>query len=67
VQHLALSVTPENFAALKAVLDNAGIAYQGPDRGVEDSLYIRDPNGVGLEFYREELGEFNGKPLLSRE
>jgi glyoxylase I family protein len=30
---------------------------------VEDSLYIRDPNGVGLEFYREELGVFNGKPL----
>jgi glyoxylase I family protein len=31
---------------------------------VDNSLYIRDPNGVGLEFYREELGKFEGEPLL---
>jgi glyoxylase I family protein len=27
-------------------------------------MYFRDPNGVGLELYREELGIFNGAPLL---
>jgi glyoxylase I family protein len=27
---------------------------------VEDSLYFRDPNGVGLELYREDLGLFLG-------
>jgi glyoxylase I family protein len=32
--------------------------------GVEESMYFRDPNGVGLELYREELGIFNGTPLL---
>jgi glyoxylase I family protein len=64
LQHLALSVTPEHFAAMRAKLDEAGIEYLGPDRGVDNSLYIRDPNGLGLEFYSEELGRFEGEPLL---
>jgi glyoxylase I family protein len=64
VQHIALSVSPGQFAAAKAKLDEAGVEYLGPDRGVEDSLYIRDPNGVGIELYREELGRFDGTELL---
>jgi glyoxylase I family protein len=32
---------------------------------VQDSMYFRDPNGVGLELYREELGFFDGAPLLA--
>lgn len=64
VQHLALSTSPENFARIKAALDAEGVEYLGPDRGVEDSLYVRDPNGVGVEFYREELGVFEGERLL---
>lgn len=64
VQHIALSTSAERFAEAKAKLDDAKIDYLGPDRGVEDSLYIRDPNGVGIEFYREELGVFNGEPLF---
>jgi glyoxylase I family protein len=67
VQHLALSVTPERFTELRATLDAAGLDYLGPDRGVEDSLYFRDPNGVGLEFYAETPGVFNGVPLLEHE
>ncbi|MHA6619412.1 VOC family protein [Pseudonocardia sp. DLS-67] len=65
VQHLALSTSPEEFAAARERLDAAGISYLGPDRGVENSLYLRDPNGVGLEFYCEKLGFFEGEPLLS--
>ena len=65
VQHLALSTSPEEFAAARKRLDEAGIDYLGPDRGVENSLYIRDPNGVGIELYCEELGKFEGEPLLS--
>jgi glyoxylase I family protein len=65
VQHLALSVSAEHFAAIRAKLDEAGISYLGPDRGVEDSLYIRDPNGVGVEFYQETLGVFNGERLMA--
>lgn len=64
VQHLALSTDAENFAAAKKKLDEAGIPYLGPDRGVEDSLYIRDPNGIGLELYQEQLGVFNGEQIL---
>ncbi|HEY3611602.1 MAG TPA: VOC family protein [Pseudonocardiaceae bacterium] len=65
VQHLALSVSAEQFAAIRTKLDEADISYLGPDRGIEDSLYIRDPNGVGVEFYQETLGVFNGEPLMA--
>jgi len=64
VQHLAISISPEQYDAARKKLDEAGVAYLGPDRGVEESMYFRDPNGVGLELYREELGIFNGTPLL---
>jgi glyoxylase I family protein len=64
VQHVAISVSPERFATAKAALDTAGIEYVGPDRGVEDSLYLRDPNGVGIELYNEELGVFEGERLI---
>ncbi|MGQ0574793.1 MAG: VOC family protein [Pseudonocardia sp.] len=64
VQHIALSTSDEEFAAARRRLDEAGIPYIGPDRGIDNSLYIRDPNGVGLEFYAEQLGLFEGEPLL---
>ena len=64
VQHLAISISPDQYAAAKQKLDEAGVAYLGPDRGVEESMYFRDPNGVGLELYREDLGVFDGRPLL---
>lgn len=65
VQHIALSVSPEQYAAARQRFDDAGIDYLGPDRGVEDSLYVRDPNGVGIELYREKLGIFEGETLVS--
>ncbi|WP_328404379.1 VOC family protein [Streptomyces sp. NBC_00390] len=64
VQHVALSVEAREFDAARTSFDKAGIAYIGPDRGVEDSLYFRDPNGVPLELYRERLGMFNGEQVL---
>ena len=45
-------------------LEQAGVDYLGPDRGADNSMYFRDPNGVGLELYREELGKFEGEQLL---
>lgn len=65
VQHIALSTPAENFDMLKAKLDEEGVEYVGPDRGADDSLYLRDPNGVGIELYREELGVFEGERILS--
>ena len=64
VQHLAISISPAQFDAAKKKLDEAGVDYLGPDRGVEESMYFRDPNGVNVELYREELGIFDGRPLL---
>ncbi|HET6529447.1 MAG TPA: VOC family protein [Actinoplanes sp.] len=65
VQHIALSVSAEQFDRAKERFDANGIEYLGPDRGVEDSLYVRDPNGVGIELYREELGTFEGTTLVT--
>jgi glyoxylase I family protein len=64
IQHIALSVDKEHFDAAKQALDERKIDYLGPDRGVEDSIYLRDPNGAGIELYNEEIGVFNGVPLI---
>jgi glyoxylase I family protein len=64
VQHLAISVSSRQYDAARQKLDQAGVDYLGPDRGVEESMYFRDPNGIGLELYREDLGVFNGEHLL---
>jgi glyoxylase I family protein len=57
VQHVAISVTPEAFGAAKARLDDAGVAYIGPDRGVEESIYFKDPDGIQIELIRQPLME----------
>jgi glyoxylase I family protein len=64
LQHLAISVTSEQFEIAKVALAAAGIDYLGPDRGADDSVYFRDPNGMGIELYREQLGHFEGAELL---
>jgi glyoxylase I family protein len=64
VQHIALSVASEQFRAARERFDARAIEYLGPDRGVENSLYVRDPNGVGIELYDEVLGQFEGEKLL---
>lgn len=64
VQHLALSIPQEQYDAARKKFDETGFEYLGPDRGIEESMYFRDPNGVGLELYREDLGEFDGHHLI---
>lgn len=63
VQHIAISVTPERHAELRAKLDTAGVAYGGPDRGIEESLYLRDPDGIGIELLSDDLMFFGGRRL----
>jgi glyoxylase I family protein len=65
LQHMAISVSSDSFDLLKERLESAGVDYLGPDRGADDSMYIRDPNGLGIELYREVLGRFEGSELLS--
>ncbi|MDP9093086.1 MAG: VOC family protein [Actinomycetota bacterium] len=64
LQHMAISVSADQFSRAKQRLDQAHIEYLGPDRGADDSLYFRDPNGLGLELYNEQLGVFEGTALL---
>jgi glyoxylase I family protein len=64
LQHLALSVDGEQFEAAKARLAAAGVDVLGPDRGADDSLYLRDPNGVNVELYNEQLGIFAGLKIV---
>jgi glyoxylase I family protein len=57
VQHVAISVTDDVFEAAKRRFDELGIAYLGPDRGVEESIYFKDPDGIQVELIRQPLFE----------
>ncbi|HVA60338.1 MAG TPA: VOC family protein [Mycobacteriales bacterium] len=63
VQHIAISVPPDRFARLREILDQAGIEYHGPDRGIEESMYLRDPDGIQIELLRDDLMFFAGRTL----
>jgi len=59
IQHLAISMAPEEFAALRARLSAAGVEYRGPDLGVENSVYVRDPDGLVVELCTAPLRDTN--------
>src|SRR6266481_4191378 len=61
LHHLAISVTPEKWAALRANLDAAGVEYM-EESGT--SLYFRDPDGARLELLADPLGEMYGSRVL---
>lgn len=66
VQHIAISIPPERHAQLRQRLDQAGISYSGPERGIEESLYLRDPDGIQIELLSDELMYFGGQWLDGR-
>ena len=66
MQHLAISVHPERHRQLRQVLDDAGIQYGGPDHGIEESLYFRDPDGIQIELLSDDLMYFGGQWLDGR-
>ena len=57
VQHVAISVTPDTFEMLKRKLDDAGVQYIGPDMGVHESVYFKDPDNIQVELIRQPLME----------
>ncbi|MBV9368905.1 MAG: VOC family protein [Frankiales bacterium] len=63
VQHIAIGVPPERHAELQAKLDAEAIPYDGPQRGIPESLYLRDPDGIGIELLSDELMYFGGAYL----
>jgi len=66
VQHIAISVTPQRHAELRSRLDEAGIRYGGPDQGITESLYFRDPDGIQIELLSDDLMYFGGQWLDGR-
>jgi glyoxylase I family protein len=63
VQHIAISTTPENLERTKARLEEGGITYLGPDRGVTTSIYFKDPDGIQIELIAEPLRFMDGRGL----
>jgi catechol 2,3-dioxygenase-like lactoylglutathione lyase family enzyme len=61
LQHLAISVTPEQWEYLKSKLDAAGVEYAHVSGS---SLYFRDPDGVRLELIKDPLGEMYGNKFM---
>ena len=59
LQHLAISMTAENFEAAKKRVEDAGIEYRGPDLGVKNSIYMRDPDGIQVEILSHPLLDTN--------
>ena len=55
VQHIAISIDSDQFEAAKQRLGSAGVPYVGPDRGIVDSIYFKDPDGIQIELSREPL------------
>ncbi|MBV9486817.1 MAG: VOC family protein [Frankiaceae bacterium] len=67
VQHIAISVPPDAHAKLQARLDELEIPYDGPGRGIEESIYLRDPDGIGIELLADKLMWFGGQWLDGRD
>ena len=61
LHHIAISVSPERWAALRGNLEAVGVAY-AEESGT--SLYFRDPDGARLELLADPLGEMYGQHVL---
>lgn len=63
VQHIAISVPRDRWEQMRERLDAAGVKYVGPDRGIEESMYLKDPDGIGIELLSDPLMYFAGRQL----
>lgn len=63
VQHIAISAPRDRWEHVRARLDAAGVAYAGPDRGIEESMYFKDPDGISIELLSDPLMYFGGHQL----
>ncbi len=61
LHHIAISVAPGKWAALRDNLGAAGVPFQ-EESGT--SLYFRDPDGARLELIADPLGEMYGSHVL---
>lgn len=60
LHHLAISVPPDRWTALRQALDAADVETEC----IDSSLYFRDPDGARVELISDPLGEMYGNPVL---
>jgi glyoxylase I family protein len=63
VQHIAISAARDRWEEVRDRLDAAGVKYGGPDKGIEESMYIKDPDGIQIELLSDPLMYFGGSQL----
>ena len=63
VQHIAISAPRERWEQVRDRLDAEGVTYAGPDRGIEESMYFKDPDGIQIELLSDPLMYFGGRQL----
>jgi len=63
VQHIAISVPRDRWERLRTRLDEAGVTYFGPDQGIPESMYFKDPDGIQIELLSDPLMYFGGRQL----
>ncbi|MFZ0325033.1 MAG: VOC family protein [Actinomycetes bacterium] len=63
VQHIAISATRERWEEIQAKLDAAGVSYAGPNLGIPESMYFKDPDGIQIELLSDPLMYFGGRHL----
>ena len=63
VQHIAISAPRDRWEEVQKRLDDAGVPYAGPDLGIEESMYFKDPDGIQIELLSDPLMYFAGQQL----
>ncbi|HST82080.1 MAG TPA: VOC family protein [Kineosporiaceae bacterium] len=63
VQHIAISAPRDRWEQVRDRLDAAGVKYDGPNRGIEESMYFKDPDGIQIELLSDPLMYFGGRQL----
>jgi glyoxylase I family protein len=53
----------EQWEQARDRLDAAEVPYLGPDRGIKESMYLRDPDGIQIELLSDPLMYFGGRQL----
>jgi glyoxylase I family protein len=63
VQHIAISAPRDRWEQVQARLEAAGVPYAGPDIGIPESMYFKDPDGIQIELLSDPLMYFGGRQL----
>jgi glyoxylase I family protein len=63
VQHIAISAPRDRWEECQRALEATGVPYAGPDLGIPESMYFKDPDGIQIELLSDPLMYFGGKQL----